>query len=408
MKRSLGQALLVMLAAVLTACSNGGGAVAPPSALVPPAGNSPSGSSFVSSNVKIQEISIPYPWTSNWQLANGDTSALSVSPTGTVYFGEGGGNAGTLLYSYFAGKFAQTEPAYNWCSQDVSTCCGTSSQPCTGTGVTAIDAQSADPTAIFWSGETAAEGVPDGLIFMGGDGVKAAAPPAPYNAMMPTNATFFLSLVTDESGTLWDSGGGGYGAFGYPANVSSLPCSSGGSTNCWDALWLANGPNHHVWGFMHVESSSSRFGWPILPSQTTGSIILEFDSTGQVLHSYNVAGFIGGIAEGGDGALWFTNQTANTVERISGSGSITQYAIPTADSGAAAITGAADGALWFVESNANKVGRVDSAGRFSEFTLPTANSGPMAIGADPAGGACSPSVIWVLEVNSGKLAELTY
>lgn len=397
----------------LSACSGGGslpnGSTSPPNAVnPPPTGGSVSSNAFSPSNVKIKEVADPLNVGPPISLANATVGALAVSPTGTVYLGSGGGNGGSLLYSYNGATFTPTQPAYTYCTKDVTTCCN--APICTGNGVTAIDAAAADVNSIFWAGESALEGVPNGLIFEGANGVKASAPPAPYNSLTLQNGSFWFSLVTDQNGKLWAAGGGLGGAFGYPVNLSSLPCtplSTYPFTNCWDALVLANGPNHHVWGAMHSAPPSLQ-GWPIPPSQTTGSVVVEFDPSGTVLHSYNVSGYIGGIAGGADGGLWFTNQTANTIERISGTGSVSQFAIPTASSGASSIALAADGALWFTESNVNKVARIDTSGHFNEFSLPTANSNPVAVAANPNSGACSPDVIWVLEAGSNQLAQITY
>lgn len=58
---------------------------------------------------------------------------------------------------------------------------------------------------------------------------------------------------------------------------------------------------------------------------------------------------------------------------------IVEYSIPTAQSGALYITGAADGSLWFTENSANKVARILPSGKIRELSLPTLNSEPVAI-----------------------------
>jgi streptogramin lyase len=40
------------------------------------------------------------------------------------------------------------------------------------------------------------------------------------------------------------------------------------------------------------------------------------------------------------------------------------------------ITSGPDGNLWFTEVNTNKIGKCTTAGVITEFTVPTANSGP--------------------------------
>lgn len=393
-------ASLALASLALTACGGGGAStVVPTGTSIAPTTDSgaPQSASFNPSNVTISEI--PVAGFAQYNVnASGNDYPLAVSTAGTVYFGTGGGYGGSDLYAYNGSSFTQTAPAYDdQCGVNNASSCCPSSEPCTGPGVTAIDAASV--ASITWAGETIAAAVPSGLIFVGANGGQASAPPAPYDyTSIPLNpGSFFLSLVTDTHGKLW-YGGGGNGAFGYPANLSTLACSTP-QNGCWDGLWLANGPNNHVWGMMHVLGASS---------QPTSSILLEFDASGTILHSYSIDGSIGAIVGDNNGALWFTNTTQNTIERISGSGAISDYAIPTPNSGAASITESVDGALWFTEPNANKIGRLDPTGHFSEFTLPTKNADPVAIAADPVSEQCSANVVWVLEAGPGNLAKVQF
>jgi virginiamycin B lyase len=72
-------------------------------------------------------------------------------------------------------------------------------------------------------------------------------------------------------------------------------------------------------------------------------------------------GFFGpgeGIALASDGNEWFTDTGANSIGKVTPSGAITEYLIPTAASGVAGITVGPDGALWFAENTKNKIGRI--------------------------------------------------
>ena len=53
----------------------------------------------------------------------------------------------------------------------------------------------------------------------------------------------------------------------------------------------------------------------------------------------------------------------------------TEFAIPTAGSGADSIAAGPDGSLWFTEQVANKIGRITTAGAITEFPIPTPFSG---------------------------------
>ena len=55
---------------------------------------------------------------------------------------------------------------------------------------------------------------------------------------------------------------------------------------------------------------------------------------------------------------------------------ITEFPIPTAGSAPYSITVGPDGALWFTENGANQIGRITTAGVITEFPLPNADSYP--------------------------------
>jgi streptogramin lyase len=77
------------------------------------------------------------------------------------------------------------------------------------------------------------------------------------------------------------------------------------------------------------------------------------------------------IAQGPDGALWFTESQGEKIGRITTAGKITTYNVPTRNAVPYGITAGPDGALWFTENNADKVGRITTAGQFTEYKIPT-------------------------------------
>jgi virginiamycin B lyase len=97
-----------------------------------------------------------------------------------------------------------------------------------------------------------------------------------------------------------------------------------------------------------------------------------------------------GITSGPDGAMWFTEATANKIGRISATGIITEYALATPNSEPLGITSGPDGALWFTEGAA-KIGRITTSGTITEFPIPnlfdpgSALEGPIGITAGPDG-----------------------
>ena len=83
-----------------------------------------------------------------------------------------------------------------------------------------------------------------------------------------------------------------------------------------------------------------------------------------------------GIAAGPDGALWFTEQTANKVGRMTTAGALTEF---DAAPGPFGITLGRDGALWFTQSGMalpgapsapGLIGRLTAGGTLDLFPLP--------------------------------------
>jgi len=109
----------------------------------------------------------------------------------------------------------------------------------------------------------------------------------------------------------------------------------------------------------------------------------------------------GRIAAGPDGNLWFTEQTANKIGRITPTGTISEFPIPTAGSDPLGICGGADGNVWFVEATPNRIGRITPAGTITEFPIPSADSGPVGIAAGPDGN------LWFTERMGNRIGRIT-
>ena len=107
------------------------------------------------------------------------------------------------------------------------------------------------------------------------------------------------------------------------------------------------------------------------------------------------------IAAGPDGNLWFTEPSANKIGKITPSGTITQYSVPTLLSGPEGIAAGPDGNLWFTESSANKIGRITPAGAITEFPLSLGAHQPIGITAGPDG------KLWFAEYAVDKIGKIS-
>ncbi len=85
------------------------------------------------------------------------------------------------------------------------------------------------------------------------------------------------------------------------------------------------------------------------------------------------------ITTGSDGNLWFTNENAGTINRITTTGTITSYSISSkllAPGAPFAITSGPDNNLWFTVDPPNptyigEIGRITTSGTITMYSLPT-------------------------------------
>jgi len=113
-----------------------------------------------------------------------------------------------------------------------------------------------------------------------------------------------------------------------------------------------------------------------------------------------------GITVGPDGNLWFTELGANQIGRISPTGeAITEFSIPTHASDPVGITSGPDGNLWFTEQVANQIGRITPTGQVTEFPIPTpvptSGTGPndITVGSD--------GNLWFTEISANQIGRIT-
>ena len=111
------------------------------------------------------------------------------------------------------------------------------------------------------------------------------------------------------------------------------------------------------------------------------------------------------IAAGPDGNLWFTEQTANRIGKISPGGQVTEYTAGISPNSAPSwIAAGPDGNLWFTEFNTGRVAKITPGGLVTEF--------PASVDAAEPGGAWGITAgpdgnLWYTEAGVGRVAKIT-
>lgn len=77
-----------------------------------------------------------------------------------------------------------------------------------------------------------------------------------------------------------------------------------------------------------------------------------------------------------DGTIWYTGQRANTLGRLNpDTNSITEYSLPTPNSGPHGLVADAAGNIWYTGNTAQHVGKLDpTTGEVEEFRMPDARA----------------------------------
>lgn len=263
--------------------------------------------------------------------------------------------------------------------------------PAGGAGVIRIEFPSAGQTATLFtvptaSSQPAAIGAgPDGNLWF----AEAATNFIAYVTTAGTFQEFPLTpgarsigqMVTGSDGAVWfnEQSSATMGRITVAGSISEFPLPA--ST----ARALAAGRDGNLW---YVTTAS-------LGRLTTGAVATEWalptGATGM------------GVAWGADGNVWVTAYSHNTILKMNpATGAVTStYPIPTASAGATNIVAGPDGNLWFVEQAANQIGRITPAGVITEFPLLTAGANAWYICAGPDGN------VWFTEGTAGNLGRVT-
>jgi len=159
--------------------------------------------------------------------------------------------------------------------------------------------------------------------------LTAYAPPGGNNiqgvALGPDGAIWFTDIGSRHIGRIANGTASEFTSSSFtnqPSTSEDITAGSDGN------LWVAEGTR-------------------IAQVSTSGSFLNEF--TGGI-------GNANFITAGPDGAVWFTDTSNDAIGRITTSGTITEYSIPTGASTPNGITVGPDGNLWFTEGSSHKIG----------------------------------------------------
>src|SRR6202030_1281813 len=108
-------------------------------------------------------------------------------------------------------------------------------------------------------------------------------------------------------------------------------------------------------------------------------------------------------ARGADGAIWFTENTANKIGRVTTNGVFTEFPI-SPGSHPEGIAAGPDGNVWFAATGISAIGRVTAGGVVTNFPTPTADSSPTGITSGPGFQSLR---LWFTENGANHIARRT-
>ena len=109
-----------------------------------------------------------------------------------------------------------------------------------------------------------------------------------------------------------------------------------------------------------------------------------------------------GIVEGPDKNLWFTDRGTSKIGKITTSGTITEYSLPSGSGPVGIAAGPEkENTLWFVDVYTNKIGKITTSGTITEYSLPSGSSPWGGITQGPDGN------VWFTDYQSAKIGKIT-
>ena len=233
---------------------------------------------------------------------------------------------------------------------------------------------------------------PDGnLWFLESDAENIArVTPSGSITEYPADGASFFGIITGPDGNLWFpylyANGCACSAIGRitpSGTISVFPTTTASSS----PMDVAVGSDGNIW---FTENAANQIG----KMSTEGVMLAEYPVKTK-------GAYISAITSGPDGNLWFLENTSfGAVAKITTSGSVTEYKAQMQSFQNGIISGP-DGAIWFAQAYPNAVARVTTKGVVSTVPLTALNAlgGSLTVGPDHK--------IWVTEGLAGALGRLS-
>ncbi len=112
--------------------------------------------------------------------------------------------------------------------------------------------------------------------------------------------------------------------------------------------------------------------------------------------------FVSDLALGSDNNVWYTSDAK--IVKITPSGSITEYSLPTAFGSASMITGGPDGKIWITSGSTNQIAKIGTDGTgFTAYAMAIGgglnSAGDLTTGAD--------GNLWFTDINGARIGKVT-
>jgi RHS repeat-associated protein len=265
--------------------------------------------------------------------------------------------------------------------------------------LTAVSRAGQEPW-IFGYGTASLDASPGRLVTAGRPAASTAltSGPAPSNTAAPSisvSRPIVGHSVQAYPGT-WSNSPLRYGYQWMRCNAAGGECSTiGGAINTTYTPVSTDAGHALLVQVTATNADGSTVASSVASATCGGQIgeITEYAAVG--------AGAPWAIAAGPDGNLWSTMQNGGEIDKVTTSGSVSQYAGVSGAAQPRGIVTGADGNLWFTEYGLRKIGKMNTAGSLLAAYEVEASAEDFGVAAGPDGN------VWYVSHQSDKVAKIT-